>query len=189
MKALSSITIILITTLSSFAVTASFEVKESSKANVFTIQYQSAQKGKVEVSILNSESEVIFKETINNLNTFVRPYNFSNLPEGIYVIMIEDEDGQHMETIAHSFEKKTVNFTQVTPIPNQDNKFWLNVYTTESETFNVRILSEEGDLLFEEPISVNGNYKTIYNLNKIKGNNQVTFEVTDSQGQLYTATF
>jgi hypothetical protein len=188
MKTLSIITIIIITTLTSFSATDPFEVKESSKANVYSIQYQSAQKGKVEVSILNSESEIIFSEVITNLNTFVRPYNFSNLPEGIYIFMVEDESGQHMEEVIHSLEKP-VNYAHVAPLPNQNNKYWLNVYSSAKETVNVRILSQWGNLLFEQSVSVTGGYKVIYDLNKVKKNDQVIFEVTDGSGRLYTATF
>src|SRR5262245_60322404 len=97
MKTFSSIVIVLCTVVASFGATT-VSVKEAGKANVYNIEYASTQKGKVEVSILNSKNETIYSEVISNLSSFVRPYNFSSLAEGEYTIAIKDENGTHTQT-------------------------------------------------------------------------------------------
>jgi len=186
MKKLSSIVIILCTVaFTSFGATK-LSVKETSKANVYNIQYASTQKGKVEVSILDSQNVTVFSEVISNLSSFVRPYNFSSLPEGEYTIAIKDENGLHTEKINYTFDK-LINYTSVAALPNKENKYWVNIANNGRESVAVRILSEQGTILFEESVIVTGSYQMIYDLSKVKG--KVTFEVIDGNNQIHAATF
>lgn len=188
MKTLSSTIIILCTVaFTSFGATK-LSVKEAPKANVFNIEYQSTEKGKVEVSILNNKNETIYSEVISNLSSFVRPYNFSSLPEGEYTIAIKDENGTHTQKVNHSFDK-VINYTYVGAVPNQENKYWLNIYNNGQETVNVRIINADGIVLFEQSVVVEGNYTVVYDLTKVKKNAAVTFEVTDGNDQIHSTTF
>jgi hypothetical protein len=174
--------------VTSFATAASFTVQETSKSNVFNVHYQFGQKGKVEVSILNNKNETVFKEEIKSTGSFIRPYNFSNLPYGDYIIVIKDEVMQYNEKVNYS-ATKLINYTYVAALPNQENKYWLNVRNNGQEAVNVRILSKDGVLIYEQSIMVNGGYNTVYNLSKVKRNEAVTFEVTDGNNKVHTTTF
>lgn len=172
----------------SFATAATFTVQETSKSSVFKVQYQLGQKGSVEVSILNNRNETVFAERINTTGSFVRPYNFSNLPYGDYTIVVKDDAGQYNEKVNYAAQK-LVNYTYVTALPNQENKYWLNVRNNGQEQVNVRILTRDGILLFEQSVIVNGAYNSVFNLSKVKKNSAVTFEVTDGNNQTHTTTF
>jgi hypothetical protein len=188
MKTLSSIIIILCTVaFTSFGATK-LTVKEASKANVFNIAYQSTEKGRVEVSILNHKNEIIHSEIISNLSSFVRPYNFSSLPEGEYTIAINDENGTHTQKVNHTFDK-VVNYTHIAAVPNQQNKYWLNIYNNGLETVNVRISGDDGVELFEQSVVVEGNYTVVYDLSKVKKNSVIVFEVTDGNKEVHLAIF
>ena len=174
--------------VTSLATAASFTVKETSKSNVYQVQYLSEQKGKVEVSILNDKNEMVYQEAINSSGSFIRPYNFSNLPYGDYTIVIKDNSGEHREKINFSSEK-LISYTYIAPLPNQENKYWLNVRNNGAEVVDVRILSQDGIVLYERSLTVNGGSNTVFNLSKVKRNQAVTFEVTDGNNQVHTATF
>lgn len=174
--------------VTSFATAASFTVAETSNSNVFKVQYQNGHKGKVEVSILDNKNEVLFTEEIKTSGSFVRPYNFSNLAYGEYTIVVKDEMGQYNEKVSYS-ANKVVSYTYLAALPNQENKYWLNVRNNGQENVNVRILSQDGIVLYEQSVIVNGGFNTVFNLSKVKGNSPVTFEVTDGNNQVHTATF
>jgi len=187
MKTLSSIIIILCTVATSFGATR-VSVKETSKANVYNIQYQSTKKGKVVVTILDSDNTTLFTEVICDLYSFVRPYNFSSLPEGEYTIAIKDENGVQTQKINNSFDK-LYSYTYIAALPDTQNKYWLNIFNNGTEKVAVRILSEQGTTLFEESVTVTGSYQMVYNLDKIKGKSPVTFVVVDGNEEVHSATF
>jgi hypothetical protein len=179
--------VILVCTMAatSFAAAASFTVGEA-KNSVFKVQYVSSHKGMVHVTILNSKNEVVFEEKITTEGSFVRPYNFSNMPEGKYTIVMKDQDGEQREVVNYSTEK-VKNYVYMAEVPNQKSKYWLNVVSSGEETIKVRIYTTEGSLLHEEAVQVNGAYSAIFNLTKV--NQPVTFEVTDGNGKLHASKF
>jgi hypothetical protein len=95
---------------------------------------------------------------------------------------------QNTEKVNYS-ATKLINYTYVAALPNQENKYWLNVRNNGQEAVNVRILSKDGVLIYEQLIMVNGGYNTVYNLSKVKRNEAVTFEVTDGNNKVHTTTF
>lgn len=187
-KIFTSVMMVCTMAVTSFATAASFTVQETSKSNVFSVHYQYGQKGKVEVSILNDKNETVFSEGINSTGSFVRPYNFSNLPYGDYTIVVKDQVGEYNEKVSYS-ATKLVNYTYLAALPNQENKYWLNVRNNGQEEVSVRILSKDGVLLYENAVIVNGAYNTVFNLSKVKSNGGVIFEVTDGNNQTHTTTF
>lgn len=170
----------------SFATAASFTVK-ASKNSVFKVQYVSEQKGNVEVTILNEKNTVVFSEVINNNGSFIRPYNFSNMAEGVYSIVLKDENGEQRQTINYA-TAKTRAYAKVAAVPDQENKFWLNIVTNGEEKMNVRIYSLKGELLHDQSVIVAGSYSKIYNIIQL---NQpaIVFEVSNGNGVVYTSLF
>jgi hypothetical protein len=183
---LKSVILVCAMAATSFATAASFTVKES-KNSVFKVQYVSEQKGTVEVTILNKQNEIVFSEAISSTGSFIRPYNFSNLTEGEYTIVLKDENGEQRQTINYS-ASKTNPFAHVIAVPNQEDKFWLNIVTNGEERMNVRIYSLTGELLYEHAEVVTGSYSKIFNVSKL---NQlsVVFEVSNGNGTVYTSLF
>ena len=48
----------------------------------FKLYYKGTQQMDVKVSILDATNKIVFTEVLRKVEGFVRPYNFSNLPEG-----------------------------------------------------------------------------------------------------------
>jgi hypothetical protein len=181
-------TVMLVCTMavSSLATAANFTVK-ASKNSVFKVQYVSEQKGLVTVSILDNKNVIVFQEEIYNSGSFIRPYNFSNLTEGTYTIVMKDENGEQRQTINYAAAKST-SYAHVSEIKNQKNKYWLNIVTTGEEKMTVRIYSLTGELLYNQAVTVEGSYSKIFNVIQL---NQptVVFEVTNNNGVVYTSLF
>lgn len=183
---LRSVILVCAMAVTSFATAASFTVKET-KNNIYRVQYFSEQKATVTISILNSQNEVVFEEEISSNGSFIRPYNFSSQPEGDYTIILKDKNGEQREVISYATDK-SISYAHVSEVPNQENKYWLNIVNNAKENMTVRIYSLKGDLLHEQSITVDGAYSKIFNVSQL---NQpaVVFEVTTNNGMLYSSLF
>lgn len=184
MKTISTFISLVLISLSSFA---SVSVS-SEKDGVFSIQYKNSEKNNVRVSILNDKKEIIFTEEFRNVTSFKRPYNFSQLAEGEYTIVIEDKNGKQTEKISYQLNK-VVSYVHVAQVPNKENKYWLNIANNGTEVLSVRIFAEDGTALHEQTLEVTGTLSTVFDLTKIKNNKVVTFEVVDGSGSIHKTTF
>src|SRR5436190_16928107 len=79
--------------------TASVAVMKS--GSTFKLFYKGVRTGNVKVTIYDSKNQAVFSETIKNLESFMRPYNFSSLDEGEYLIELKDQDGTQLEKISY----------------------------------------------------------------------------------------
>jgi uncharacterized protein YaiI (UPF0178 family) len=126
---------------------------------------------------------------MNNVASFVRPYNFSELPEGEYTIVLEDKNGKQVEKVNYAMNK-VVSFVKVTQVANVDNKYMLNVSNNGSEVVTVKIFSGNA-LLHKQDVQVTGSFGQVYNLNQVKATTdaKITFEISTSSGKYETITF
>lgn len=169
---------------------ASMSVLPATNAQVFHVFYKGAEAGKVKVSIINSDNKVVFTEMFYNVSSFRRPYNFSQLPAGTYTIVLEDKNGQQVQTINHEV-KKNVSYIKITEVTSAANKYVLQINSTGKESVFVRIFDNNSSLLHEQKIEVNGNYGLVYNLTPVKSasNAPVTFEVSTTGGTTEVISF
>jgi hypothetical protein len=188
----SKITALLFTLVSiTFAASAKnptpFTVVPSAKTSVYNIYYSSAEAGKVKVSILNDESQLVFTEVLSNVSSFKRPYNFSQLAEGQYTIVIEDKNGKHVDQVNYTMNK-VQSFISVVEVANQESKYVLNVTNNGTEEVFVKIFNG-ATLLHSQALKVTGNFGLVYNLTKIKSPETISFEVTTSNGKTQVINF
>lgn len=153
---------------------------------IFKVSYKSTEVGKVKVSIFNESQELVFTETLTNVESFVRPYNLSNLSQGEYTIVVEDKNGKNEQKVNYTFNK-VESAVEVIKIANEANKYLLSVQNNESDLIQVRIYDNEHNLLHEQSMTVNGKFSVIYNLNKVK--TAPTFVVTGSNGEPRTVNY
>ena len=187
----SNITALVLVCLTSFAALAnapaSFSIV-SATASVYSVQYKSAETGKVKVSIYNSAKQLVFSEVLSNVASFVRPYNFSNLSEGEYTIVLEDKNGKQAEKINYAMNKIT-SVIKVSEVADASDKFLLNVTTTGTEVVTVRIFDSLNNMVYHKEVEVTGNLGIVYNLGQVKLKDKVTFEVSTSNGKVETIVF
>src|SRR6187431_1297710 len=73
-----------------------------SNANTYTVYYKTSGTGKVRISIVNEANKLVYQEVLNNVASFSRPYNFSQLEEGKYTIVLEDKNGRQVEKVNYT---------------------------------------------------------------------------------------
>ena len=179
----------IVSTVSAFADAPTSLTVVPATSQVYKVYYKTKEAGKVKVSIINSSNQLVFSEVMSNVASFVRPYNFSELPEGEYTIVLEDKNGKQVEKVNYAMNK-IVSFVKVTEVANADNKFMLNVANNGSEVVTVKIFSGNS-LVHTQNVEVKGSFGQVYNLNQVKAATKatITFEVSTSSGKYQTITF
>lgn len=155
-------------------------------SGIYKVVYKAAEVGKVKISIFDEKHELIFTETLNNVESFVRPYNLSNLDQGQYTIVVEDKNGRTEEKVNYTF-KKVESAVEITKIANELNKYLFTAQNTEADQIVVRIYDQESNLLHEQSMTVNGKVNVVFNLNEVK--TTPTFVVTGSNGEMKTINY
>lgn len=154
-------------------------------SEVFRVIYKGETAGKVKLNIYNTQSELVFTETINSTDGFIRPLNFSGLTPGDYTIELVDASGKKTEQV--SYRKAAKRNVHISKLAGEDAKFLVAVAGTGSEVINVNIYDESNNLVHSESKSINGDFAQLYSLKNISGS--LTFEVMDKAGNVKVARF
>jgi hypothetical protein len=154
--------------------------------SVIKLFYKGTVSGDVKVSIYSEKGEKVFTETIRDIENFVRPYNFSTLPEGAYTIELKGADGRQLQKVNYSSGKieKLMNLMH---LAGSENKYVLTVANKGNDKLKVRIYDEKDNLLYDETEAIQGDFAKIYNLNTVSG--KCLFEVTDQNGVTKSLTY
>lgn len=156
----------------------------STDASVYNVVYKASEAGKVKVSIYTQRNQLVFSEVLNNVTSFKRPYNFSQLEEGEYTIVLEDKNGKQVETVNHTTSKIT-SVINVKKLADNDNKYVLNVITNKAQDVFVKIYDGKNTLIYVQTLEVSGYFGLIYDLSKVKSTNEpLTIEVSTASGQV-----
>ena len=142
--------------------------------------YRGEQSGKVKVTIYNEGGDVVFTETLQKTDQFMRPYNFKALPYGEYTIELADASGARQQKVVHKLVKES-RTAHVTRLNRNENRYMLAVPNTGKDALTVRIYDENNRIVFEENQRIHGNFAKVYNLNGIAGEH--TFEIVDQHGK------
>ena len=93
-------------------------------SEVFKVIYRGESASKVKLNVLNASSDIVFTETFNNMDGFIRPLNFSGLQFGEYTIEVTDAQGTRVERInyqpakAERVSRKTLFILSVLRCPS-----------------------------------------------------------------------
>lgn len=155
-------------------------------SEVFKIIYKGESSSKVKLNIYNSSSEIVFSETMNGVNGFIRPLNFTGLQFGEYTVELIDASGKKVEKINYQPAKSESN-VHVSKLVNEEGKFLVSVAKASSETITVKIFDEANNLLHINTKQVAGDFAQLYTLKDFAG--AVTFEVSDNTGSIKTVRF
>lgn len=168
----------------------SLNVIPASSGDVFTVYYKTPSTGEVRVSILNRNNEVVFSELLEDLSSFKRPYNFSELQYGEYKIVVEDKNGKKEQKVNYGVKKINTHI-RISEIIYAKNKYSLNVASDGSEIVKVRIYDNAKGLVHEQEIKVTGSFGVVYNLEKVRSSEKsvIMFEVSTGSGKVQTAMF
>jgi hypothetical protein len=153
------------------------------EAGVFKVIYEGAQVGKVNLRIADQSGVVLFRETMSNVDGFIRPINLKSLEAGEYTIEVSDSFGKFSQKVNYKVEKPESVF-HLAKIAG-DNRYLLSV--AKGDEINVRIFDGQNNLVHNESRAVNGNLGLVYNLKDVSG--VPTFEVRDNTGNIKVIRF
>jgi flagellar hook assembly protein FlgD len=154
-------------------------------ASVFKVIYKSASANKVQITISNSNNDIVFTESFNKKSEFTRPYNFNGLPEGEYTIEVKDNFGRKIEKVNYSLGT-VKSIIKVSKMSNEKAKYMLTVANKGTNVINVSIFNEAGDQLLDTAHVANGDFGIVYNLVEAGA---YTFIVSDKSGNSRTIQF
>lgn len=158
-----------------------FAVTHVPGTSVLKVYYASEQAGDVKVTILNKQSEVVYRETFRKISGFVRPYNLSQLAAGEYKVVVEDKNGKREEVVQFS-DGKIDKLINIMRLP-ENGKFLLSVKTKASDQINVNVYDRDNRLIHSTSRDVKDDFAEVLNIKNI---NEFTIEITDSHGVLKT---
>jgi len=159
--------------------TSGIAVMKGTERGLFKVYYKSAEAANVKVTILNEKDEKVFSETIRKVDGFIRPYNFGNLPEGMYTIRIEDGSTVQAEKVEYR-SGEIEKLIQVRKMTSEEGKFLLTASGEGQEDVTINIFDTTDHLLFTETQSIKDTLAKVYNLKQVKGN--IVFEIIHANG-------
>lgn len=141
--------------------------------------YKGVKDCNVKVAIINSDNQIVFKEEIKHVDGFMRPYNFSKLPEGDYTIELIDHTGKKVEKVSYR-DGKVDRLANLIKVADEDNKYLLTISNRGKDKFDVSIYDSVGTLIYNHSEEANGDFAQVYNLSKVLG--EFSFVITDKSG-------
>jgi len=143
--------------------------------------YRGEESGTVKVTIYNEKGRVVYSETMLDTEDFMRPYNFSALPSGVYTIELVDAHGTNVRKVEHALPDRKI-VARVTRLSEGNHKYMLSVPENGSNKLTVRIYDDYNRLLYEGTEQLEGDFAKVYNLGAFKG--RYIFELVDDAGNL-----
>jgi hypothetical protein len=163
-------------------------ISGSTKDEVYNLLYRSNTPGKVLVSIRDAKGKLILVDYIRNKDGFMRPYNFSTLTEGNYLVEVTDHNGKMSMPVEHkSHEVKNSIKADVKALSN-DRKYELLMLGNLSKGVKVTIYNKYDKVIFTEVITMPGGFSKVYDLTKVE-DREVTFEVRSEKKIILTERF
>ncbi len=158
---------------------SSSAVVKSAGSKIVKLFYKSESVGTVEVSISNSNGQLVFKENVSGTKGFVRPYNFESLPEGEYTITLVDTYGKMVEKVVHA-NLNIQKLIDVRKLPDAD-KYLLTIASKNKDKVTLIISDGDDNPVYQETITVEGEFGKVYNVKNLK---KFSIDLIDSNGIL-----
>jgi hypothetical protein len=156
-------------------------VLSQKESGLFKVIYENPKSKQVRMTILNSNGDALFSESIKVNDGFILPVNFRGMSPGEYSIEVTDGTATKSQKVSYLNSTKTQN-VHVAKLTKEANKYLLSVASEGS--INVRILDGANNIIHDENVSVNGPVGFVYNLKAVSG--APTFQVTDNAGNVKT---
>jgi hypothetical protein len=153
----------------------------SGKEYHYRLIYPFKDEVEVEVTIKDEKGRTLVKESINNQEGFMRPYNLKGLSEGKYSMTIEDGEVSSVKEINLSDQKKMI-------VNKMDNgKFQVTASDLNASKLFISVYDEKENLLHQKTIDQASGFTQVFDLSKSKAQAH-TFELTSTAGNAIRTT-
>ncbi len=157
--------------------TASLAVISAKGSEVVKVIYKGTT-GKVKLNVYNNAGQIVFTETRQVQEGFIRPLNFTGLQAGEYTVELIDALGVQSEKISYQpvVTVKTMA-VHVAKLP-ETGKFLLSVAAvqdTPNRNVIIRIYDINNNLIHTSKREAVGDFAQVFNIQNVEGG--YTFEV------------
>jgi len=150
---------------------------------VVKVFYKRSEAAKVKVTIYDKNEEVLFSEEVKSKLGFIRPYNFNDLPEGEYRVVMQDENETREEYIS-TVKEHVKSLAGI--IRASKEQVMVTLFSRSDDDLTVTFMDQEKHVLFSKVYSVNGRDAKLFNLRSVKG--AASVEVSDRNGIINSST-
>lgn len=139
-------------------------LKNDQKRNITSILIESVHVGS-EISIKDTDEQILFSEKIDKTGVYVKRFDFSNLPDGEYMIEFEKQDEINIVPflVKDNIIERSDNDVKIAkPIVEQeDDQVYISLPVTKQKSVTIEVYFEGNELAYSEKI------KNVKNLNRV----------------------
>ena len=153
----------------------------AASSNVYRVLFMGKSDAKTVINIWNAEKRLVFTETIKKVNAFVRPYNFSQMPDGVYTLEVIEGNTVSKQLIYHGSVAPSnevpvdLNIVKVAPVTGKEDIYKLTIIQTGETKANIRILTADQKVVYSSAESFERAFCKLYNLRRM--DKKATIEV------------
>lgn len=163
-------------------------VKVIDCGSIMKVIYEDEKPCSVNISIVNEQGTEIFTEIIHAKRGFIRPYNFTNLEEGDYWIVIEDESEKFIEQVQYDEPEKDELLAHVTKVKDEEfnnELYLLSVPDQEYRELTITVLDNRNDVLYQEKEKVSGDFAQLYKVKDQTGDIVINVRCSDGSSKTF----
>ncbi|MBI1769509.1 MAG: hypothetical protein HY015_02870 [Bacteroidetes bacterium] len=131
---------------------------------VFKVIYKSEEPSSVKVTIADESGLEVFSEELISVHGFIRPYNFSELPKGDYIICVADGSGKNYKRVCFGSEPWPAHISKLA----SDVKKVVVAIPQGQNDFSVQILDRDDQLIYNEDQRLETGYAKVFNLKNLE---------------------
>lgn len=133
--------------------------------DVFKVIYEGSGDQPVEVNIFDDDGDKVFSEVVRTESGFIRPYNFSALPEGDYTICVSNGEAEETEEICTRTEPW---WARVDKLEASDNKVLVAIPQETAGSFKLNIYDQSDRLVYETVANLDHGFAQVYHLQNLE---------------------
>lgn len=157
-----------------------FKVFKIAEANAYRIIYANPASGVVEVEIMNSRRQTLYRSVYHTPRGIKLPLDLSQLQNGRYFVSIRDGKNFFVKEIDHVHETHDFIF-HASPLVSDPKKYLISIVTPAHTSVTLSVYDYHGRTLHQQRNTIRKQDALVLNLAKFKG--PFVFEVTDATGK------
>jgi hypothetical protein len=154
--------------------------------STFKVFYKGTSLSKVVINIYSNNKVKVFSDNLGKQDSFVRPYNFSQLPEGEYTIELTDETGKQVQRVQYR-NGKIEKLASLIKVSGEGDKYLLMVPSEGADVLDIEISDAAGEVIYRSKEKIEGDFARVYDLKSLSGIFELS--ITDSKGVTKTISY
>jgi hypothetical protein len=134
--------------------------------DIFKVIYKSPYLSCVKMSIADKNGLEIFKEELICNQGFIRPYNFSDLPKGDYLIQLSDGSEKKTEKIHFDDQPWLAHLMQLN---SEEKKVLVAIPYQNACDLTIEIVDDQEQIIYKKNQKIDSPYAQVFKLENVNG--------------------